>query len=109
MTDSWDHGSSRYQGRRAIGGRITVRRGSFEFAPHVFDRNTGGKPLSIGLGSIRSIERTDRSWNPATFSPRRCLQITTSDGASEKFLVNGLDGLVARLQEAVDQADGRQP
>jgi hypothetical protein len=109
MTDNWDHGASRYQGRRAIGGRISVRRGVFEFAPHVFDRKTGGKPLSIGLGSVRSIERTARSWNPATFSPRRCLQITTTDGTAEKFLVNRLDALIDRLQKAVEQADDRRP
>ncbi|MBD8605512.1 hypothetical protein IFT73_01480 [Aeromicrobium sp. CFBP 8757] len=105
MTTSWKHGASLYQGRRAIGGRIEVGRGRFEFVPHVLDRRTGGKPFTVDLRSITAVERTDRSWNPRTFSPRRCLLVTTSSGAEAKFLVNRLDELVDRLMATINESD----
>lgn len=98
MTTSWEHVASLYQGSRAVGGRIKVGDGRFEFAPHGFDRKTGGQGLLLELGSITSIEKTERSWK----SPRKCLLIRTSSGVEAKFLVNKLDGLVDRLQDAVE-------
>jgi hypothetical protein len=107
MTSSWEHGASLYQGRRAIGGHIKVGRGKFEFAPHVLDRKTGGRSLSVDLSSITAVDRSERSWKLSTFSPRQCLIIETSDGLTAKFLVNRLDALVDRLRSAVDEERAR--
>jgi len=95
MTTTWQHGASLYQGRRALGGHVKVANGKFEVEPHAFDRKTGGRPFSVSLSSITSIEQTARSWNPATFSRLKCLLIETSDGTEAKFLVNGLAPLVS--------------
>lgn len=104
MTSNWEHTASLYQGRRAVGGRIEVGHGRLLFKPHAFDRKTGGRSLDVSLESITAIEKTERSWSPATFSPRRCLLVRTSNGTESKFLVNRLDQLVDRLKMEVAEA-----
>lgn len=104
MDGSWQHGASLYQGPRAIGGRIEVGSDSLDFVPHLVDRTTGGRGLSVPLASVASVEETARSWRPASFSPRRCLLVRTDDGREAKFLVNGLRDLVERLEDAVRRA-----
>jgi hypothetical protein len=104
MTTPWEQRASLYQGRRAVGGRITVSPRQLEFAPHVLDRKTGGRSVRMDLCSITVVGRTERSWRLSTFSPRRCLFVETVDGARATFLVNGLDGLVDRLHWAISES-----
>ena len=104
MATYWQHTASIYQGARAVGGHLRVDDKIMAFVPHAFDRKTGGKPLTMPLESIVAIERTARSWNPLSFSPRRCLFVRTDDGTEAKLLVNDLTTLMSKLEAAVRQA-----
>ncbi len=49
MTENWRQGASLFQGRRAVGGHIELSHDALDFTPHVIDRKTGGRTVSIRL------------------------------------------------------------
>ena len=100
----WSKVASLYDGRRAVGGRMHVGDGRLQFKPHAFDRALRGRSLDVPLSSISRLSLTRRTWS----APRRHVLVETADGGHARFLVNGAQGVMSQLAEAVRDA-GTEP
>lgn len=100
----WRRRASLYDGPRAVGGRVSTPPGRLVFTPHALDRALAGRALDVPLASISRLTLTQRSW----FAPRRHVLVTTDDGVSARFLVNGARAVIEHLAHSA-QAAGRAP
>lgn len=84
---------------RAVGGHLLLTDQRLLFYPHGFDSATGGKSWECTLASISNVGMSDRGRNPFDGSLRRRLQVEC-EGATEHFVVNKGDGIVAAIRRA---------
>lgn len=93
---------------RQVGGRLSLTHRRLIFEPHGFDQGLGGRSWSAALADVSGVGVEPRS--PAipflgmAARLRRRLRIEVNGGEVELFTVNGVDAVVARLQESIDAA-----
>jgi hypothetical protein len=97
----WKANANSLQGRRALGGRLYLTNERLLFNPHFVDAMTGGRQWSVDCSEISAVGREERDPHRPVASVRAVLRIEMSDGKEERFVVNRLDEVVARLREAV--------
>lgn len=96
----WSQLANHTQGWRAVGGRLTAAEGRLTFAPNAFDALLGGRPVDLpleGLTFARSPAEF-RVGNLFSGGLRARLAVTTPDGVTELFVVNGLDQVIRDLE-----------
>jgi hypothetical protein len=94
----WEAFANRKQGRRAVGGRLTVTNRRFLFQPNRLDGITGGRSWSCPLASVIGIEAIAPGAEVLTGGLRRRLGVMT-DGGLEVFVVNAVDRQVVHLRD----------
>ena len=93
--------ANRAQGKRSVGGRLTVTDRRLIFMPNVID--------SILAGRAWSIPKADVAGVGAAPGMRKRLRVRTSDGGEELFVVNGLDEFVSQLTQQGLPAEPPEP
>lgn len=91
--------ANRIQGSRSVGGHLLLTDQRVLFYPHKLDSATGGKTWECPLASVSDVGVSRRGCNPFTGSNRRRLTIE-SDGATNFFVVNKVDAIVAAILQA---------
>jgi hypothetical protein len=102
-TVTWSRRANRFQGSRAVGGRLALTDRRLMFAPHRFDAALVGKRWEARLDEIRTIGIEPRgSGVKGLFGGgmRKRLRVRTARGDEEHFLVNKLDQVLESLEEA---------
>ena len=102
----WRVAANHSQGRRAVGGSLTVVDGRLIFTPNAFDRLFGGVAVDVALDEV-SFGRS-----PAIYSLghlfsgglRARLAVTRADGSEELFVVNGLDRVIGSYKVCITAA-----
>jgi len=87
------------RGGIAVGGKLVITNRRLVFRPGRVDRKLGAKVWSVPLAHITEIGKRKRTWNPFDGGLRTRLRIVTHDGAEHLFVVNGLDDVIATLQQ----------
>ncbi len=85
--------ANRSQGRRSVGGRLTVTDRRLMFKPTIFDSLLFGKAWSANRDEVAGVGAADRG------GMRKRLCVRTSDGDEQLFVVNKLDDLIRELAE----------
>lgn len=83
---------------RAVGGKLVITDRRLIFRPNRVDRRLGGEVWTVPLGHIADVGARQRTWHPFNGGLRKRLRIVTTDGAEHLFVVNGLDGVIAKIQ-----------
>ena len=95
----WSQGASRIQrSGRAVGGKLFLTDGRVVFCPHWVDGATGGKTWDAPLATITGVGTIPKG--SAGGGVRDRLKIELADGEFERFVVNRLDKVVARLSDS---------
>ena len=99
----WSRRANRFQGSRAVGGRLALTDRRLMFAPHRFDAALVGKRWEAKLSEIRTVGIEPRgSGVKGLFGGgmRKRLRVRAAAGDEEHFLVNKLDHVLESLEEA---------
>ena len=102
----WKVFAGRKQGRLARGGRLQVTTERLVFTPHRFDAALGGHARAIELRDIASVTKAKRTF-PGDFHSgglRDRLCVTLHNEESELFVVNHLDAVVEKIQQAANES-----
>jgi hypothetical protein len=100
---TWSRRANRFQGSRAVGGRLALTDRRLMFAPHRFDAALVGKRWEARLGEIRTAGVEPRGSSVKGLfggGMRKRLRVRTAAGDEEHFLVNKLDQVLESLEEA---------
>lgn len=84
----------------AVGGKLELTDRRLIFRPGRVDRALGSKAWSVPLTAVTELGRVKRTWNPWNGGLRTRLRVTTRDGAAHLFVVNGLDRVIAAIEQA---------
>ncbi|MGH2985695.1 MAG: hypothetical protein ACRDLO_03275 [Solirubrobacterales bacterium] len=98
----WSKAANRFQGSRAVGGRLALTDQRLVFASNRLDALLRGRRWAMPLEQIRSVGVEPRGGgNKSLFGGnlRNRLRIRSGDG-EELFVINDLDDLLGRLAEA---------
>lgn len=90
------------EGGTARGGWIWLTDQRLLFAPHALDAGLGAARVEIPLAQIASVGKEPAGCGPgAWFSGglRARLRLETADGTRHLFVVNGLDTVIARIEQ----------
>jgi hypothetical protein len=102
-TLTWSRRANRFQGSRAVGGRLALTDRRLMFAPHRFDAALVGKPWEARLDEVRTAGIEPRGSSVKGLfggGMRKRLRIRTAAGEEEHFLVNKLDQVLESLDDA---------
>jgi hypothetical protein len=102
-TLTWSRRANRFQGSRAVGGRLAITDRRLMFAPHRFDAALVGKRWEARLDEIRTAGIEPRGSSVKGLfggGMRKRLRIRTSAGEEEHFLVNKIDQVLESLEES---------
>jgi hypothetical protein len=81
--------ANRAQGRRSVGGRLTVTDRRLIFMPNLVDSILAGRSWSVAKGDVAGVGEAA--------GMRKRLRVRTNDGGEELFLVKGLEEFVSQL------------
>jgi hypothetical protein len=98
----WSKAANRFQGSRAVGGRLALTDRRLVFAPNRLDALLMGRRWAVPLEQIRSVGVEPRgSGNKSLFGGnlRNRLRIRSGDG-EELFVINEVEDVLSRLTEA---------
>jgi hypothetical protein len=101
---AWSTVANHTQGGRAVGGRLLLSQDQLSFQSNGVDAATGGSTWSAPLASIVGFEKVARTWNLRDGGLRTRLAVVLKDGSRQLFVVNDLDGVIARVQEALPKS-----
>lgn len=104
--DSWSVRANMTQGWRAVGGKLAVDDGRIGFAPHGFDRSTGGRSFDRPLVDLDSIDLVPRTLHPFNGGLRKRLRLRLSDGSEALFVVTGPAKVGERIGRSAEAAGG---
>lgn len=100
---TWSRRANRFQGSRAVGGRLALTDRRLMFAPHRFDAALVGRRWEAKLDEIRTAGIEPRGSSVKGLfggGMRKRLRIRTAAGDEEHFLVNKLDQVLESLEDA---------
>jgi len=95
-------GANHTEGSTARGGWIWLTDRRLLFAPHGLDASLGASRVEIPLAQIANVGKEPGGCGPgAWFSGglRARLRVETADGTRHLFVVNGLDTVIARIEQ----------
>jgi hypothetical protein len=104
--------ANRFQGSRAVGGKLFLTQRRLLFTPHRIDTLLRGQPWEARLDEPATAGIEPRaSGKKAGFGGglRKRLRIRSAGGAEELFVVNKLDEVLARIQEAGVAGESPEP
>jgi hypothetical protein len=89
-----------WQGRRAVGGKVTVTNRRLLFTPNRMDAAMGGRGMAVGLPEIQEVGVVPPGGRPRPLGPfwRRVVAVAHAD-AHRLFLVREPDEMVAALTD----------
>ncbi len=96
---SWSVPANRSQGRRAVGGRLTLTDTTLVFLPHWVDGRLGGRTWECELANIEDVRvstRDPRKWLAGGLRER--LEICLRDGQIEQFVVPNVVESIDRIK-----------
>ena len=91
--------ANRFQGSRAVGGKLTVTDRRLVFLPNPVDARLGGKEWTLERNEVASVGVEPRGAKKGLFGGglRQRLRVRTSTGGEELFVINGLDETIDQL------------
>jgi hypothetical protein len=101
----WSQAANRLKDSgRAVGGKLFLTDRRLIFCPHWVDAATGGKAWQVPLERVAAIETIPKGSPGGGMRDR--LAIGLAGGGRERFVVNRLEAVVARLNTARGVAGG---
>lgn len=87
------------QGRRTVGGRLSLTNHRLLFRSRMFDMLFGGRHLSVPRSAIKEVAVAPRTGGLLDGGLRRRLVVRLLDGTEHLFVVNRVEAVVASLRD----------